>query len=587
MIQPLKINKKVDNDAKLAQIIKENIPASEFMSADEVNSMVGKINEMVPAINVSNGGFQGVLEINEKRVDSGFYIPTESGTFINAGNVVVDLSQGINFVTYDGDKWDVAVVPIVADGKVEEGNAGFVSGGEVFDTIKESKIIFRKGYVDKEGKVILRNDVSFWVSDPIEINDFTILDYNGSVDAGSGVAQAVVTFDKEGKFIEVILGTLFNSKEGVISLRFKRNVKYVVASSLESYNKIRVRNSFVSPNNIHGILDYFSSVFNYIDVGEWEKGHIRVNGENAIDIYENWRRTLPVFTQLGDIFIYKGRTQADDKKPSEIPSIFCYDKNDIPLYPLLGNYLNEQDFIFRIDDPKIAYIKANAISFYQFNLRKVINNKDSILNTDASWAYIGDSITFVDDKNNFKGYPTFVRQNVLFTKTENRGYSGLGLVDDESRGSILSNIKNIDSFDFYSIFAGTNDFRLDHPIGEWNDYFKKKGSSTFYGALREVIDLLYNKNPKAIILLITPLRRDNSEYTSFSINNAGYTLTEIRDAIVKVANHEALPCIDFYNYSGITDRNLNLYTSDGLHPTEKGHQLISNNIINFFKSIAI
>ncbi|MDM1033836.1 hypothetical protein HXZ91_04995 [Myroides odoratimimus] len=112
MIQPLKINKKVDNDAKLAQIIKENIPASEFMSADEVNSMVGKINEMVPAINVSNGGFQGVLEINEKRVDSGFYIPTESGTFINAGNVVVDLSQGINFVTYDGDKWDVAVVPL-------------------------------------------------------------------------------------------------------------------------------------------------------------------------------------------------------------------------------------------------------------------------------------------------------------------------------------------------------------------------------------------------------------------------------------------------------------------------------------------
>lgn len=137
MIQPLKINKKVDNDAKLAQIIKENIPASEFMSADEVNSMVGKINEMVPAINVSNGGFQGVLGINEKRVDSGFYIPTESGIFINAGNVVVDLSQGINFVTYDGDKWDVAVVPIMADGKVEEGNAGFVSGGEVFSALEK------------------------------------------------------------------------------------------------------------------------------------------------------------------------------------------------------------------------------------------------------------------------------------------------------------------------------------------------------------------------------------------------------------------------------------------------------------------
>lgn len=137
MIQPLKINKKIDNDAKIASIIRENIPTTEYMSADEVNSMVAKINEMVPAINVSNGGFQGTLAINEKRVDSGFYIPTESGTFINADNVQVDLSQGVNFVTYDGDKWDVAVVPLLADGKVEEGNAGFVSGGEVFGVFEE------------------------------------------------------------------------------------------------------------------------------------------------------------------------------------------------------------------------------------------------------------------------------------------------------------------------------------------------------------------------------------------------------------------------------------------------------------------
>ncbi|HEY4543616.1 MAG TPA: hypothetical protein VIG40_03135 [Tissierellaceae bacterium] len=131
MIQPLKIVRKEDNDAKIAQIIKENIPANQVTSADDINAMVAKINEIVPAINVSNGGFQGQLAINEKRVDSGFYIPTESGTFINADNVVVDLSQGINFVTYDGDKWDVAVVPIVADGKVEEGNVGFVNGNSV------------------------------------------------------------------------------------------------------------------------------------------------------------------------------------------------------------------------------------------------------------------------------------------------------------------------------------------------------------------------------------------------------------------------------------------------------------------------
>ncbi|GAQ15420.1 hypothetical protein MODO_3116 [Myroides odoratimimus] len=184
MIQPLKINKKVDNDAKLAQIIKENIPAYEYMSADEVNSMVGKINEMVPAINVSNGGFQGTLSVNEKRVDSGFYIPTESGIFINADNIQVDLSQGINFVTYDGDKWEVAVVPIVADGQIEEGNMGFVSGGEVyskgflneedqdFSSLGRNKFDYKKvkkGFYLADDKIIRRENAI--ISHIIDLSD--------------------------------------------------------------------------------------------------------------------------------------------------------------------------------------------------------------------------------------------------------------------------------------------------------------------------------------------------------------------------------------------------------------------------------
>lgn len=161
MLQPLKINKKVDNDAKVAQIIKENIPTAEYMSADEVNAMVAKINEMVPAINVSNGGFQGTLSINEKRVDSGFYIPQDDGKYINAGDVVVDRSKGIHFVTFDGDKWDVAVVPIVADGKVEEGNVGFVSGGEVYGHIASNKLLSNNQNLSN---VNLFNKVGYYLS---------------------------------------------------------------------------------------------------------------------------------------------------------------------------------------------------------------------------------------------------------------------------------------------------------------------------------------------------------------------------------------------------------------------------------------
>ncbi|AJA67306.1 GDSL-like Lipase/Acylhydrolase family [Myroides sp. A21] len=159
MIQPLKIQKKYDNDDKLAQIIRENIPANQFTSADDINAILAKINEMVPAINVSNGGFQGTLTINEKRVDSGFYIPQEDGVYINADNIVVDRGQGVNFVTYDGDKWEVAVVPLLADGQIEEGNMGFVSGGEIYSNITSNITRKSNNIVSAEGLIKYNSSV--------------------------------------------------------------------------------------------------------------------------------------------------------------------------------------------------------------------------------------------------------------------------------------------------------------------------------------------------------------------------------------------------------------------------------------------
>lgn len=80
------------------------------------------------------GGSQGAISIADTPTEIGYYYPTESGTYTNAGNLVVDLTEGITILIYDGTDWGMQVVPInsTPTGVVEEGNTQAVSGGEVF-----------------------------------------------------------------------------------------------------------------------------------------------------------------------------------------------------------------------------------------------------------------------------------------------------------------------------------------------------------------------------------------------------------------------------------------------------------------------
>lgn len=87
------------------------------------------------------GGSQGAISISDTPTEIGYYYPTESGTYTNAGGLVVDLTEGITILIYDGTDWDMQVVPIdlTPTGVVEEGNTQAVSGGEVFDVLEPIK----------------------------------------------------------------------------------------------------------------------------------------------------------------------------------------------------------------------------------------------------------------------------------------------------------------------------------------------------------------------------------------------------------------------------------------------------------------
>ncbi|RZK65868.1 MAG: SGNH/GDSL hydrolase family protein [Pedobacter sp.] len=254
-----------------------------------------------------------------------------------------------------------------------------------------------------------------------------------------------------------------------------------------------------------------------------------------------------------------------------------------------------------------------------------------------TWTAIGDSITYQDNKPETsknrisKGYMKRVTEQLPNIHYKNVGYAGW------TAKAIAENINNlgIGKTDFYSIFLGTNDWWTGLPIGTLNDYTNNTGNNTVYGAYRTIIDKIRNLDANAAIILITPMQR-----TDFvDINNSstvlhgsdrskdGRFLSEYADAIKTIAKTENCRLVDLYYKSGVTVKNAVKYhrlkdpvtgeyknytfpnyigipynaktdeypypveaiewTTDGLHPSNKGYQKIADMLVKVFRKLGV
>lgn len=172
-------------------------------------------------------------------------------------------------------------------------------------------------------------------------------------------------------------------------------------------------------------------------------------------------------------------------------------------------------------------------------------------------------------------YPALLQKKLGCT-VRNYGVGGCNIARQEGRkDSYVERYPLMEDDADVVLVQGTgNDVALGVPLGTLEDTV----DTTYYGALKALVDGLYDKYPRAFILLITGMTRekDRERYEQYT------------QAMLDVARLKAVPVLDMYHHGmmnpqipAIKERRI----ADGAHMTPEGLELYTAQVIGFLRQV--
>lgn len=221
-------------------------------------------------------------------------------------------------------------------------------------------------------------------------------------------------------------------------------------------------------------------------------------------------------------------------------------------------------------------------------------------------AFLGDSITDKQRVGTAKVYWEYLK-DLLHIHPHVYGRNGHTWKEILSQAERLD-ADRIDSLSAIIIFAGTNDFNANIPLGKlYTESLTKVNHNGkmvdrnmreivmdeqyFYGRINKAVEFLKTKFPKQQIILLTPLHRGYASFGEANVqpderyaNAHGNYISDFVKAIQAVAFHWSIPVIDLFGESGLYP-SLESYNTffankerDLLHPNALGHDRIALHI---------
>lgn len=481
-----------------------------------------------------------------------------------------------------------------------------INGNNIFlsNTNGKNKSLFiTYGYIyGRDGVKTTNGNWACTVKIPVVPGDTIVIE--------TGIQDYLTTWDEDGAFIgykNVASSTdniSYTVESGVYYIGFniyKDNFSKDITLngnsiySLYNINWLNQNDKSIQPEQINTLHDKVIDKLRYLVAGSYW------NNQGEIVNSSSWLRSkykIPVkVNDTINIENARGLTMI----------IFDDDDNIIQAYEHTMT-LNNFTYVLSTNASDAAYIKFNVVATDLENYDLKINGR-SIFNTYAlEWLtvneenlsdeikdlftqstynkwYNKDSVMYGDSivagSPGTTPYATILKNSLKLSHSANEGVSGRPIADGTINGSgtvttVENTIANYADYNLVIIAGGTNDFKLNVPLGNILTVESTFNRNEFTGAYQHLIENIIATNPTIRIVLMTPLQRNNSGYDIYHTNTAGFKLIDYCNRIKELGQLYSLPVIDMYSNSGMNMLNLSSYTLDGLHPSTDGYVLLTD-----------